>query len=380
MNLRDLKIGFFPVHSFAKPGGVKNHVLALHREFKKGGIQSKIIVPRRYPRERYDRDVKLFGASFPIPFNGAQADFTMCLTPGSIAKLLEEEKFDILHFHNFGLHSWQILVRSQATNIMTFHSCLDCQKNKFFKAFPTIIKLFKKSVNEHMAGIIGVAPFNLDLFDDFSGDKAVIPNGIDLENFGPNVPKIKKYLDGKINLLFLGRIEERKGLIYLLRAYRILKKKFVNLRLIVVGEGGLKEDCQEWAREHKLKDVIFEGKIDDEMVPSYYATGDIFISPSTFGESFGIVLLEAMASMKPVVAFANRGYRLVLRGKGQEFLVKPKDWRGLAKKIEILIQDEAKRKELGLWGWREAQKYSWDIIADQVLDFYQKILKHKNRN
>lgn len=378
MKTKNLKIGLFPLHSFARPGGVKRHVLALHKEFKKRGLQSKIIVPRSKPLEKYEKDIRLFGTSFPIPFDGTQSDFTVCFTPGSINKFLKKEKFDILHFHNFGLHTWQILEKSKGVNILTFHACIDLKTNKFFKAFPFLLNSLRKIANEKMSGIIGVAPFNLDIFKDFKGLKAVIPNGIDLEEFNPSVPKIKKYLVGNwVNLLFIGRIEKRKGLIYLLRAYRILKKKHKNLRLIVVGEGDLKKGCQNWATQYGLKDVVFEGRIEGRKIPSYYATCDIFVAPATHGESFGIVLLEAMASGKPVVAFANRGYKRVLSGKGKEFLVRPKNWQGLDQKLEILIKDEKKRKEMGEWGLKEAQRYSWSKIADRILDFYQKVLTRR---
>lgn len=379
MERKKLKIGLFPLHTFAKPGGVKAHVLALNKEFRKRGFESKIIVPRRKPGERYGKDIKLLGTSFPFPFNGGESDFTFSFTPGSISRLLDREKFDILHFHNFGVHSWQILEKSNGVNILTFHSCIDLKKNKFFKAFPFILTIFRKIINKKMDGIIGIAPFNLAFFKDFKGEEAVIPNGIDTYRFKPGIARIKKYDDGKINLLFLGRIEERKGLIYLLRAYKSLQAKFKNLRLIVVGEGSLREEYQDWAKFNKLRNVVFDGRVSERLIPSYYASCDIFVSPAIFGESFGIVLLEAMASGKPVVAFANRGYKRVLKGKGKEFLVRPKDCDGLAKKIEILIKDKRKREEMSEWGIREADKYSWPKIVDHILNFYQKVLNSREK-
>ena len=163
-----LKIGLFPLHSFSNPGGVKNHVLALREEFKKRGHDVKIIVPRRYPREKYDKDVKLLGTSFPFPFNGSQGDLTFCFNSRSIDKFLKKEKFDVLHFHNFGPHSWQILEKSNAKiNILTFHSYIDLKTNKFLKVFPFVLDLFKKVVNKKMSGVIGVAPFDLDVFNTF---------------------------------------------------------------------------------------------------------------------------------------------------------------------------------------------------------------------
>ncbi|PIR02706.1 MAG: hypothetical protein COY73_03060 [Candidatus Nealsonbacteria bacterium CG_4_10_14_0_8_um_filter_37_14] len=381
---KNLKIGFFPLHSFARPGGVKEHVLALNKEFKKRGLQTKIMVPKSRSRERYGKDIKLFGTSFLVPIGGTQVDFTVCFRPGNIAKLLKKEKFDILHFQNFGFHSWQILRKSEAVNILTFHSGYNFKTNKFFKELPPsfnhfLVNWLQKTVNERIDGVIGVAPCCLDIFKDFPGPKTVIPNGIDIKEFNPQKPKIKKYCDGKINILFLGRIEEKKGLIYLLNAYKILKTKFKDLRLIIVGEGPLKEDCQNFANRNNLKTVHFEGVPPRKKNPSYYATADIFCAPAIFGESFGIVLLEAMASGKPVVAFANQGYRGVLEGKGKNFLANPRDWQGLAQKLEILIKSEAKRKEMADWGLKEAQKYSWEIIADRVLDFYNEVIKHKEK-
>jgi len=142
--------------------------------------------------------------------------------------------------------------------------------------------------------------------------------------------------------------------------------------LIIVGEGELRKECQNWVKENKLKEVYFEGGKTSRTLPFYYTRADIFVSPAIFGESFGIVLLEAMASGTPFIAFANKGYKEFLKGKrGEEFLVKPKDYRALAKKIEILIRNPRLRKELGHWGIKEAKKYSWSKIADQVLEFYE---------
>jgi phosphatidylinositol alpha-mannosyltransferase len=244
------------------------------------------------------------------------------------------------------------------------------------KKFPILLSLINKICQWKIDGIIGVAPLCLKYFKDYTGPKIVLPNGIDLEIFNPKVQKIKKYTDGKINILFLGRIEKRKGLIYLLKAYKILEKNLpVNLReklrLIIGGQGPLKEDLEKWVRINKLKNVIFEGKISEEKAPSFYRSCDIYCSPAIFGESFGLVLLEAMACQKPVVAFANEGYKTVLTGKGARFLVKPRDYKTLAQKLEILIKNEKLRREMSNWGLQEVQKYSWTKIASQILNFYQ---------
>jgi phosphatidylinositol alpha-mannosyltransferase len=378
-----MRIGLISFHTFSQPGGVKKHVLGLQKEFKKRGIQSKVIAPRRKKSENYGKDVILLGTSFPFHVAGTQADLCINFNPLAIRKVLKREKFDVLHFHNFGFPSaLQILERSDVLNILTLHANLEA--SSFLKSFPGSLYIFNKIVQWKIDGVIGVAPLTLEIFKGFKGPETVIPNGIDLEEFNPGVPKIKKFLDGKINILFLGRIEERKGLIYLLKAYKLLEKKLggswvkSNLRLIVVGDGPLKNDCQDWAKKNRLKNVVFEREIKEKEVPSYYQSSDIYCSPAIYGESFGIVLIEAMAVGKPVVAFANRGYKGVLeKGKGRKFLVKPRDYKTLAKKLEILIKNPRLRGEMGKWGIKEAKKYSWPKIADQVLAFYKLCSKKK---
>lgn len=377
MIVKRLKIGLISAHSFLRPGGVKSHILGLYHEFRKRGLKVKIIVPRRSKKEYYGKNVIFLGTSFPFPSAGSESDFCINLNPLKINEVLKKENFDVLHFHNFGgLLALQILDRSQSLNILTFHG--DIEGSKFFKRIPGLLRLFKRMAKGKIDGLIGVAPLVLEFFEDFDGIKAVIPNGIDIGEFNPKNPKIEKFNDGKINILFVGRIEKRKGLIYLLKAYKNLIKKFSNLRLIVVGKGNLERECKEWTNDNNLAEVYFEGEKSGKELPSYYATCDIFVSPAIFGESFGIVLLEAMASGKPIVAFANRGYSQFMKGKfGEKFLVKPKDYRGLANKIEILINDEKLRKKMGEWGREEAKKYSWPRIAGQVLNFYELCQRNK---
>ncbi|MBZ1345465.1 MAG: glycosyltransferase family 4 protein [Candidatus Nealsonbacteria bacterium] len=381
-----MKVALISFHSFYQPGGVKRHVLGLYKEFRKRGVECKIIAPRRKREEYYGKNVILLGTSFPFPFNGAISDLAINFNSLAIEDTLKREKFDVLHFHNFGLPSTlQILASPAASdtlNILTFHASLE--GSKFMKRFPAVLGLINKICQWKIDGIIGVAPFNLKYFKEYSGPKTIIPNGIDLEKFNPQVEKIKKFLDGKINILFLGRIEERKGLIYLLKAYKILEKTPPfgpkgGVRLIIVGEGPLKEDLEKWVKINKLKNVIFEGKVPEEKVASYYKSCDIYCSPAIFGESFGLVLVEAMACQKPVVAFANKGYKEVLTGKGARFLAKPRDYKTLAKKLEILIKNEKLREEMGQWGVEEAKKYSWQKVANQVLNFYQPSWQNKQK-
>lgn len=373
-----MRICLISCHSFLNPGGVKRHILGLQKEFKKKGLYSKIIAPRRSAKENYGKDVILLGTSFPLPFSGAQADLDVNLNPLAITKTLEKEKFDVLHFHNFGFPSIvQILDQSRALNVLTFHANPD--GSALLKNFPSLLSVIQGIANWKIDGVIGVASLNIKVFKKYKGPKIVIPNGIDLQEFKPRLPKIKRFLDHKINLLFVGRFEKRKGLIYLLRAYKILQKKFSNLRLIIVGEGELKDECRDFVEKHNLKEVHFVGQVLGKELTSYYNTCDIFVSPAIFGESFGLVLLEAMACQKPVVAFANRGYKELLQDKKGAWLAKNKNYSDLAEKIGILAANRKLREKMGKIALREAREYSWTKVAERILKFYKFCQKAKQK-
>lgn len=373
-----MRVGLITFHSLIKPGGVKRHVFGLKEEFKKRGVYAKIIAPRREKSENYGDDVILLGTSFPVMIGGTQADLVVNFNPPAIEKLFKKEKFDVIHFHNFILPSaWQILEKSRSVNVLTLHA--DTEGSKLLN-FSGLLYFWRQIINWKINGLIGVAPLNLNGFEKFKGPKAVIPNGIDLDEFNPRAKKIKKFLDGKINLLFVGRFEERKGLIYLLKAYQILEKEFKNIRLLVVGAGPEGAECEKFARERDLREVYFEGEKTDRELVHYYNTADIFVSPAIFGESFGIILLEAMACQKPVVAFANEGYRELLEGKRGGILVKNKNENNLAEKIGELIRNKKLRKKVGDWGLKEVKEYSWPNVAGRVLDFYRLCSKSKSGN
>lgn len=377
-----MKVALISSHSFLNPGGVKKHILGLHDELKRRGISSKIIVPRRNQSERYGKDIILLGTSFPVTFGGAKGDLPVNFNPVAVEEVLARENFDILHFHNFILPSaLQILLSpaaQKALAILTFHSSME--GSRLYKDFPELFYPVKKVIEWKIDGIIGVAPFILTkYFDDYQKPKIHIPNGVDLRQFQPRAAKNAQLAkDKNIKILFLGRLDKRKGLIYLLQAFKQLTKKYGNLSLVIVGDGPERSKCQEWILKNNLLNVTFAGMVDEKMTASYYRACDIYCSPAISGESFGIVLIEAMGCGLPVVAFANEGYRQVLgSGFGAEYLAKLKNWRELSKKIAILVENEALRKKLGAWGIKEAQNYSWPKVADRILDFYDSCAKFK---
>jgi phosphatidylinositol alpha-mannosyltransferase len=206
----------------------------------------------------------------------------------------------------------------------------------------------------------------------FPGDYHITPNGVDTKHFNPEVSPIEEFCDGKLNILFVGRLEKRKGADYLLKAYRQLKRDIPHSRLIIVGPGTVLRGKYERAVEKNgLSDVVFAGFSSYQDLPRYYKTADVFCAPATGWESFGIILLEAMAVGKPVVASNIEGYAGVLTNGVEGLLVPPRDEGKLAEALTTLLTDESMRREMGANGTATAQKYDWQNVARQVVDHYK---------
>jgi len=209
----------------------------------------------------------------------------------------------------------------------------------------------------------------------FTGYYNIIPNGIDLERFSPDVSPIDEFCDGKVNILFVGRLEKRKGLNYLLKAYKRVKREIAESRLIVVGPGTrLRRKYEKEVMRSRLEDVVFVGYASQDDLPRYYKTADIFCAPATGWESFGMVLLEAMAVSKPVVASNIEGYASVVTHGVEGLLVPPKNEEMLAQTLISLMSDEPLRQQIGAKGKLKAQEYGWEHIAQRVLDYYVRVL------
>jgi len=374
-----MKVGFISSSSFQNPGGVKNHILNLHHEFEKRGVSSKIIVPRRSGSEsaaRYGKDIVLVGTAFPVPFNASQADLSLYFNLLSLRKILKRERFDILHFHNFGFPSiLEILSFSKALNIMTLHSNLD--GSDLVRNLPWLPTMLTKVLNWKIHGVIAVSQVAMETARGYGGPKRIIPNGIDSEAFKPG-SRAREFSKATATVLFVGRLEERKGLLRLLEAMKLLQKIYPQLQLLIVGEGEERKPCEAFVKKHALQNIRFLGKKTDAELTLVYQSADIFCSPALYGESFGIVLLEAMASGLPVVAFANRGYRQFLQGtKGEAGLVPVGNAKKLAETIDRILKNDSLRKALAAWGRKKIQLYSWPSIAQQVLNFYEEVAKQQ---
>ena len=371
-----MKIALVSPYDFAYPGGVAIHISYLERYFTRMGHEVKVIAPASKAISSFgDRFIPI-GKPRPIPSSGSIARVTISPWLSSkIKAVLDRERFDIVHLHEplMPMLCTTVLRLSPAANIGTFHACHGRPGYNFAKPFGKWIlkRWFRK-----LHGKIAVSkPATEFAREHFPGYYNIIPNGVDIDHFSPDVTPIEKFNDGKLNILFVSRLEKRKGLNYLIEAFKQVQQEIPNSRLIIVGPGTrLRRKYEKQVSRDGLKDVIFTGLVSYEELPRYYKTADVFCAPATGRESFGIILLEAMATGKPIVASSIDGYATVVADKVEGLLVPPGDAEMLARTLVSLLTDQALRQEMGAKGRAKALEYSWEKVAQNVLNYYCRVL------
>jgi phosphatidylinositol alpha-mannosyltransferase len=202
----------------------------------------------------------------------------------------------------------------------------------------------------------------------------IIPNGIDTTRFNTSTQPFQQFRDGIFTILFVGRLDPRKGARYLFAALPLIAKQLPSFRLLVVGSGWMKNVYDKFISPELLSHVHFAGYVSPEDLPRYYRSADVYCSPATGGESFGIVLLEAMASGLPIVASDIEGYHDVV-GNGKEgLLVPPKSPRQLGEAIVRLACSSEERSRMAETGRSKAIQYDWKKVADRVEAVYREVL------
>jgi len=371
-----MKIALVSPYDFAYPGGVTNHISSLEYYLTRMGHEVKVIAPASKAVTTFgDRFIPI-GRPRSIPTSGSIVRVTISPWLSSrIKAVLDKESFDIIHLHEplMPMLCTTVLRLSQTTNIGTFHAFAGRPSYSFAK--PLAIRFLRKWFRK-LDGKIAVSKPAMEFVNKhLPGDYTIIPNGVDLAHFSPDVPPIDEFCDGKLNILFTGRLEKRKGANYLLKAYQRVKEEIPDSRLIIVGPGTrLRNKYEKHVKRHGLKDVVFIGYASYDDLPRYYKTADIFCAPATGRESFGIVLLEAMAIGKPIVASNIEGYASLLTHGAEGLLVPPKDKEALAQALISLMTDESLRQQMGATGILKAKEYDWKYLTQRILDYYISIL------
>jgi len=368
---RPLKIGIVSPYGYPHPGGVNEHVRFTYEAMSRMGHDAWIITSK-YGRERESEGhVIRLGTGWAAPANGSVGRVTLGLRFKRQAReVLEAQGFDILHFHEpfVPFLSPTMLDQSRTVNIATFHA---------FGGFSPsywIGKRFAGRLAERLHGRIAVSGAARHFISRyFPGDYEIIPNGVDLDRFTDAQP-YEELRDGRtLNILFVGRLEERKGLGHLLKAYHRLRKRKVDARLLVIGAGPKLREYKRYVGLRGIRDVEFLGRVSDEDKVRYFASADIYCAPNTGQESFGIVLLEAMAAGVPIVASDIHGFKRVVERNVQGLLVEPQNPRALAAALYTLARDPDLRHEMGEAGRARAPEFTWDRVSERIVEYYYEV-------
>ncbi len=363
-----MRIALVSPYDWCVDGGVKSHIAHLAAHFRQWGHEVTIFAPASDP-ESVGEECIVMGRPRSMRVSGSVARITFAWSSPAVKDVLERGKFDVVHLHEplMPLLPYHFLRYSTSATVGTFHAAKD-GGNRFYGYTTRLTKRWFRKLD----GKIAVSPAAVSLVSRyFAGYYNIIPNGIDYEHFRKERDPLPEFMDGRTNILFVGRPEKRKGLKYLLRAYIRIKQQEPNTRLIVVGAG-------DFTRYERLMapigDVVFRSYVPYEELPRYHRSAHVFCAPNTGNESQGYVLLEAMAAGMPVVASNIEGFAGVITDELDGVLVKPKDSSALATAILRLLRDPALRAELGARGQAQAAHYSWDNIARRVLSYYERLL------
>lgn len=374
-----MKIGLVSPYDWSYPGGVQDHIQRLGAELRGRGHSVRILTPATGPRGRQvEYGVYKVGWAAPLHVNGsiARVAFAPHIS-GRLRGILQREQFDILHLHEplaspLGLYMLHAGPATGATLIGTFHawarhSLASAPEWAYASAAPFLGRYWRR-----LDGRIAVSTAAEEFVTRFfPGDYSIIPNGVDTQLYRPDTPPLPEFDDDKLNIVYLGRIEKRKGLKYLLRAIPTIREHFPNTRFIIGGDGPLRPAYERLVAQAGWQDVIFLGRVPAEQTPALFASADVFCAPNIGGESQGIVLLEALASGRAVVASDIPGFRSVIQPQRDGLLTPPRRSEELAWAVCHLLSDDAERKRLGKAGRQRAEAFSWEHVATQVLNFYE---------
>jgi phosphatidylinositol alpha-mannosyltransferase len=372
-----MKVLFVSDIFYPHTGGVPEHILYLCNTLRSMGHDAKILAPSYGNNDPWVNDhIIRLGRAIKIPKNRSFAVLTFgVLIPWKLRRLLEREKFDVIHLHGSVAPTLPYLAikYSKAKNFITFHSAHE-ESYGYILWEPVLEQYFRK-----LDGLIAVSTVARDSVSKyFPGTYRIIPNGIDTGRFRSALKPIEA-LDGFApKILFVGRFEPRKGLKYLLQAFPRILQDVPSAKLVIVGQGFLERYYRRYVEEYIKGSVLFVGHVSPGDLPRYYASCDLYCSPATGAESFGIVLLEAMATETPIVCSDIPGYRTLMEEGKEGLFFKARDPNSLAERILFLLKDRQLMQRMGKAGRTKAVVYDWKKVTREVLDFYCEVLDKKS--
>ncbi len=372
-----MRIGIVSQSYYPRYGGVTEHVHALAVELRKRGHVVTIITSRFRKGETGDTThVRRIGYNILVPFNRAFVDFTVGLSlKRELKRAFRELDLDIVHVHCPTAPTMPVMaiqVSDRAT-VGTFHSTGG--RTAMQDLFRPLLDRVVARLDARIA-VSTTAQSTAELY--YPGTYELIPNGVDVERFHPLIPPFPHWRDPQfVNLLFVGRLDPRKGVQDLIAAMpEVVERTEGRARLLVVGDSYLRPQIEAQVSEAARRHIHFLGHVPSTDLPRWYATGDIFCSPATGNESFGIVLVEAMAAGRALVCSDIPGYRTVVTPNENAACFPPGDVRALARTLVNLIEDTARRGRLAEAGRLRALDFAWPRVVDRIEAVYREAVGH----
>ncbi|MED5815321.1 glycosyltransferase family 4 protein [Mycolicibacterium sp. 050232] len=363
-----MRIGMVCPYSFDVPGGVQSHVLQLAEVMRAGGHHVSVLAPSS-PHVKLPDYVVSGGKAVPIPYNGSVARLRFGpATHRKVKKWIAEGDFDVLHLHEPNAPSLSMLALQAAEGpiVATFHT--STTKSLTLSVFQGILRPF----HEKIVGRIAVSDLARRWQMEALGSDAVeIPNGVDVPSFA-NAPRLDGYPRPGRSVLFLGRFDEpRKGMPVLLGALGKLARRFPDIEILIVGRGdedALREEAGDLAGH-----LRFLGQVDDDGKAAAMRSADVYCAPNLGGESFGIVLVEAMAARTAVVASELDAFNRVLDQGQAGRLVPVGDADALADALLEVLEDDALREQYIDRATERVARYDWSVVAGQIMRVYETV-------
>jgi phosphatidylinositol alpha-mannosyltransferase len=367
--VRPLRIAIVAPYDLSAAGGINNQIRAQARALRRLGHTVAVAGPASRQLEGGERSL---GRTYSVTFGGTESGLGIDPRAFAAAGRLLREPLDIVHVHEplTPFVPWIVLMRSRVPLVGTFH----VHREEGHRFYPSTAWALQPLARRLRARVVVSEAARRTVAPHFPGEYQIVPNGIEVERFRAPQSRPTGWLADRRHVLYVGRLEPRKGVEHVIRAMARIRRQAPDATLAIVGDGSERMRLTHLAHELGVP-VQFAGRVTDERLPAYLQAADVVCSPALGGESFGIVLLEAMACAKPIVASRIEGYEALVGRSECAALVPPGDADALAKALLPLLESADRRRAIGERGAALVRDYEWPVIAARLVSIYRRVLQ-----
>ncbi len=368
-----MKVGLLIDDHMGRPGGVQEYVRGLGRYLQHKGHEV-VVFSSGGPS---DAAVRLVALGSAVSFKGSGSSTSIPVTlasPNHLKTLLAAEGCDVLHVmapYSPTL-SGRLLVHSDVAHVMTFLVAIE--PGPYRLTVGALAKLQWRSLQRVHARIAISETAAATARALYGGSYTIIPCGVDTSQFTPNASPLLAGAADTVNVLYVGRLEQRKGVAHLVRAFARIEHQYPQAQLLLGGNGPERGNLEQLVAQLGLTRVRFLGYVPAPDLPRLFAAADVFCAPATYAESFGIVLVEALAAGLPIVAASNAGYAGLLADHPGNLLVPPADERVMAGALATMIEQPSYRQRVGARNHLSVDQYSWETVGAAILRVYERVV------